>query len=570
MKPVNNKFTSKHQLILLVFILIGLNLNTLFNDYAVDDGVVIAENNSVQKGFTAIKEIFSNDYFYGYREKESFSKLNNGRYRPLTLLTFAFEYQFFGANPFISHAINLLLFTGLIVLLYYLLRKYLFKYYNKHLAFLTCLLFAVHPVHTEVIANVKGRDEILAFIFLIASTISLLKYIESKNVLNVWAGLVFYSLALFSKESAIVFTVAMPLMFYFFSDSKKKQIVYLFVSLAALSFTYLLIRKSIIYNGEIIASNILNSPYLLASFNQALATKVYIIIRYIILLIIPYPLSSDYGFKTFEYLELSSLNFIISSIILLLLIVSSFIFFKTKNIYAFCIIFFFISISIASNFIANTGTFMAERMLFIPSLSFCIAIAYYLLYLSNKRQKLSISFIFIYLLFFSITTYSRNSDWKNNSTLYLSDVKTSTNSIRINQYAAEWLIIKGNQEDNTSLRNRYYYQAIEYCKKLLKFYPDYPPAYMDLGGAYFGLKDYIMSADNFKMASVLIPLNTALNERLNLVSRLLTENGKKEFTNGNLSEAEIYLQKALTIDSINEEAIEYLRIIDQINSGNVN
>ena len=117
-------FGYRQQLILLILLALALHVNTLFNDYVLDDIVVMSQNTFVQKGFKGIPEILTTDYVKGY--SSSTSVLSGARYRPLLLISFAIEHQFFGASPFVSHLINILLFALLVALLFNLLNKYIF------------------------------------------------------------------------------------------------------------------------------------------------------------------------------------------------------------------------------------------------------------------------------------------------------------------------------------------------------------------------------------------------------------------------------------------------------------
>src|ERR1043165_8663163 len=101
-------FSIKNQLIFLVLFAIGLNANTLFHQYAYDDEVVMNGNKLVKEGVKGIPALLTTEYFYGRLNKES--DLTGARYRPLSLIVFALEYQCFGANPMVSHALNIVLF----------------------------------------------------------------------------------------------------------------------------------------------------------------------------------------------------------------------------------------------------------------------------------------------------------------------------------------------------------------------------------------------------------------------------------------------------------------------------
>src|ERR1035437_8079055 len=120
---------------LLCFIGFALYSNTLFHDYALDDGLVIRENRYTKQGFAGIKDILIHDSFAGNIKLGS-NELTGGRYRPLSLVTYAIEWQFFGQSPHISHFINVLLYCLTGFLLFWFLYHYLSEK-NKDVAFLT-------------------------------------------------------------------------------------------------------------------------------------------------------------------------------------------------------------------------------------------------------------------------------------------------------------------------------------------------------------------------------------------------------------------------------------------------
>ena len=105
-----------------------LYANTLSHDFCQDDAIVITDNMFTTEGVAGIKGILSYDTFYGFFKDAGKAQLvAGGRYRPFTLVMFAFEYQLFGKNPFIGHFINVILFGLTGVLLYFLLLKLLTK-----------------------------------------------------------------------------------------------------------------------------------------------------------------------------------------------------------------------------------------------------------------------------------------------------------------------------------------------------------------------------------------------------------------------------------------------------------
>ncbi|MCE9537844.1 MAG: hypothetical protein K8R85_01320 [Bacteroidetes bacterium] len=166
----------KIQALILVVLGFILYSNSFTNEYALDDGIVIQKNDYVQRGIRGIPKILSTDaYDSFYRQMHAKQQLSGGRYRPLSVVTFAIEQELFGSKEkekpaedaaFIRHVLNVVFYIISILVLLYFLRNFIFKE-NPLIAFIACLIFLIHPIHTEVVANVKSRDEILSFLFII-------------------------------------------------------------------------------------------------------------------------------------------------------------------------------------------------------------------------------------------------------------------------------------------------------------------------------------------------------------------------------------------------------------------
>ena len=92
--------------LILLLLPLFLYLNTINNDYALDDSIVITKNMYVQKGLKGIGEIFTTETFTGFFGQQK-DLVSGSRYRPLSLATFAFEHELWGNRPGLSHLINL-------------------------------------------------------------------------------------------------------------------------------------------------------------------------------------------------------------------------------------------------------------------------------------------------------------------------------------------------------------------------------------------------------------------------------------------------------------------------------
>lgn len=168
--------------ILLLSIL--LYANTLSHDYTQDDAIVIYDNMFTTEGFSGISGLLKYDTFYGFfKEEGKASLVSGGRYRPLTPVMFAVGWQLFGKNPFIGHLWNLLFYAIIGLLIFELIRRFSPRKRIDWtiIAFVSALLFVAHPVHTEVVANIKGRDEIMTLLGALISLITAIKAFQTKK-----------------------------------------------------------------------------------------------------------------------------------------------------------------------------------------------------------------------------------------------------------------------------------------------------------------------------------------------------------------------------------------------------
>ena len=196
-----NQQLHKVLIFVLAFLLYG---NTITHDYAQDDAIVIQNNDYTKEGVSGIGKILAHDTFLGFFKQKK-SLVAGGRYRPFSLVTFAVEYQFFGLNPTVSHFVNVLLY-GLTGILLYIVLLQLFNPNGNpmnqkgiFIALAATVLFVTHPIHTEAVANIKGRDEILCLLGSLGALYYVLKhYLEGGKLNLVWASLAYF-VALLSK-----------------------------------------------------------------------------------------------------------------------------------------------------------------------------------------------------------------------------------------------------------------------------------------------------------------------------------------------------------------------------------
>lgn len=508
--------------------------NTLHNDYALDDLIAITGNTFTQKGFAGIIDLLTHDAFVGtYGEALN---LSGGRYRPFSMVMFAVEKEIFGYKPAVFHFFNILSFACTVVLIFWLLIRLLPKH-SLLLPFTAALLFAIHPIHTEVVANIKSRDEIYALLFsLWAMYLILPKIITTKtninskknqqkkisetttvthqtqNILsvNVWAPLLFF-IALLSKEIAITFLALIPLALWLFANHNIKTIVQKTWLLFVVAFIYLALRSH--YAGTVgdrVTTDIMDNSYLNATLMQKWATIASVQLRYLWLLIIPYPLSYDYSYNQIPLITWGNVCAIISLVLHVSMLVYAIVFIRKDKLISYCILFYFAGFALVSNLLFNIGTSMAERFAFMPSLAYCILLAYFIITLLKLDVFKSDTFTTKYLativllsILAATQTIARNADWANNYTLYKADINKVPNSARAQLYYGIENIGPYQQTGDATYINT----AINAITKATEINPKFHYAWHNLGVAYQTINKWPESVTCYQKVLQLQPHN---------------------------------------------------------------
>lgn len=520
-------FINKKLHILFIFLLsFLLYANTLTHDYTQDDAIVIYDNEFTTQGIAGIPAILKYDTFRGFFKVEGKDQLvAGGRYRPLTLLMFAVEVELFGQNPFIGHLVNILLYGLIGVILYSLLLQLGIAEGKKvrwwadnttqvyFLALVTTVLFIVHPIHTEAVANIKGRDEIVTLLGSLAAVyFSFKAFYGKKPLFHLLTGTLFF-LALLSKENAITFLAVAPLSYFVFTKASFSKIALQSLPFFVGAILFLMIRSSIVelsLGGEP-TLELMNNPFVKVEGNnyvhftlgEKMATIFYTLGHYVQLLIFPHPLTHDYYPRHIDIVSFAHPKVILSILLYLGMAIYALIRLPKKDLISYGILFYLATISIASNIVFPIGTTMSERFAFMPSIGFCWIIAVLLYRWSKWRShsKKRWDFRQLYLplmiigaisLFFSIKTISRNTVWKDNYTLFTTDIKTSTNSAKLRNAAAGETIAKAVDEKNATRKNQMLLTAEQHLQAAIKIHPNYKNAYLQLGN----VNNYLQQFDN--------------------------------------------------------------------------
>jgi len=479
-----------------------LYANTLSHDYCLDDFSAIKDNFVVKQGTKGIPTLLKEHYRFGYWSSKG------TLYRPLTLVMFALEWQLAPDNPYVGHLMNVLFFAWTGWLLFQLL-SLLFGDKYRWLPLIVSLIFIAHPVHTEVVANIKSRDEIMAFFLGLAALYYLIKFVDTDKIHLFLISILLYGLSLFSKESAITWLGIFPLTIWFFRKDKIKKAIYTLAFLVPTGI-FLMIRSKVVGSSVDVSNvNILDNFFAQASGAKYYGSAFYMVFRYLKTLFLPTELVSDLGFNQIPLTTFGNISVLTT---LILIIGSIFYVFKNRNtqppnVAAYGILFFAITFSIYSNLIVTIGSSYGERFLYIPSLGFALVLGYGLHWLAQKINKpFDLNFshpiflgLVLLLLGYSFKTIQRNKDWYDSATLYASDIPKSPNSAKLNYHHGLEVGKKGNKLSGAS-QVAQYKKALKFFEKAVKIDPKYADAYALQGLYYFKLKDYDKAMTAYHLA----------------------------------------------------------------------
>ncbi len=602
----------KVQAIIVALLAFVFYINTYFNEFAHDDGIVMIKNEYVQEGFAGMKGIFTKDaYASYYRQLNTVNQLSGGRYRPLSIATFAVEQQFFGAIPedkvdsvlkqsmsyglrgpgekklvsdmHVRHLFNVFWYMACAVVLLYFLRYIVFRS-NPILALLAAVIFTIHPIHTEVVANVKSRDEIMSLIFICLTFILAFKYDEKKQIGYLAGAMLSFFLAFLSKEYAITIVALLPLSFYLFKDYSLPKSIKVVLPYLAVVVLYLLIRVKIailtaeldtsdMSIGEIIDAfkstgtnadkEVLNNPYYYASGIQKVATEISTTLNYLKLLIWPNPLSADYSYNSIPYSDFSDPK-VWLSIIVHLTIIGATCFYafvrKTHKVLVFAGAFYMLHLLLVNNLIFNIGATMGERLIFHSSVGFAIVIAVllYKMYEQIKPENLgrmvTAGLLGVIIILSAYKTISRNADWKNDNTLFTQDIKVVPNSVLVNGNVAAASITMADFEKDSVKKDKYLHDAIGLLNKAIAVHPGFVAGFLNKGIAYYKLGQ--MDSAEICMDSVQAnyPNYPSLKTLYSLLGEYHMRIGWNQYGRvGRYPEAIAEFNKGIRIDSTNAE-----------------
>ncbi len=417
-------------------------LNTLSHGFALDDYAAIIENADTRKGLSALGEIFSTSYRHGY------ILIADELYRPLPKALFALCWELAPDSAFLGHALNVLLFALTVLVMYKLVLRWWPA--RPQVAFVSALLFAVLPVHTEVVANIKSLDEILALLFGFISLDLFHRYHTSGQTRLLVFSMAAFFLAYLSKESSITLLPVFPLSLYITTDSSISRILKGSWFVLIPTVLFLLIRHQVLYSNAFyeaappaVADNMLmvaKEPFL------QLTSAVGMMGYYLASVFFPVNLTFDMSYPQVAPMEASDWRVLLTGVVLLASVAVAFVGLKKRLPESLALLFFFCTVSVSSNIFMLIGTHYGERLMYLPSFGLVLLLALVLQRIpsmsslkASELKPLLLAVVMPVCVVFAVLTMMRNPVWANNGTLYASGLNSAPNSVRVQYYQGLYL-----------------------------------------------------------------------------------------------------------------------------------
>lgn len=471
--------------------------NGLAGDFTYDDKAIVRDNARIHAP-GSVSQVFTTPYFGGARGQGT-------GYRPLLLLSFAVQFWIHGGSVLGFHAVNVALHCLVTLLLARLLLR---LGVPDATAYGAALLFAVHPIHVEAVTSIVGRGETLAAVFVFGFLLLALRYRSRTRKRPVLLGgaLALYGLGILTKESAAVAPALAFLAFWRLESGAPRERVVgalrkgfrLYAGAAAILAASLVLRR-LVLGGVLKATSFvifeLENPLASLTPLDRVLNAAAVVFRYVGRLVLPLRLSADESAWSIPAaLGLNPGG--VGALILLVGLLAAAVARECENRdIAFGLLFFGIAFSPTANLLFATGTVFAERLAYLPSAGFLVALASVII---GKRvpsvSRLRAGVLLTVALALSTRTVARNLVWKDDAALFEATVRSSPDSAKAH-YNLAWLSAQAGRLP----------EALEHYRRAIRIYPRYFDAWAGKGSVEQRLDDLAEAEASFLRSLELAP-----------------------------------------------------------------
>lgn len=514
--------------------------NCLHNAMFWDDDDFILKNRYI-KDWQYFPKFFNENLVAG-------GYLLSNYWRPVLLTVFAWAWHMWQTWLPGWHMLNITFHALDGILLYFLLNR---LFADRTLSVVVALLFVVHPVHNEAIVYVNSLGDSLATFFVLSSLLLFTRWRQSAKPAyasrNFWFSLLFYPLAIMSKETGFVLCGLLPLVdilliqkarSFWTRAQKTAAAVWPFFACALI---YVLLRATLLnFNGSFnfykehneFTDNIFIR---LLTFFKAST-------QYAGFLFCPYELRVErqmpWAHSLFEG------DVLWGGVLVCSMVYAIFKFWRTKPLVSFGFAWFFTAIAPASNVLVPINAVLYEHFLYVPMIGIMLVVSHAALDLARKKhaQKGALALLVLVLVIFCAINIRRNTDWRTATGFYEIVAKYAPSYRVINNLGMEYA--------NKGVHDR----AEFWYRKALAMDPGNPVAYHNIAGTFRDTGRLQLAEEYFKKA-------IALDPKFIFSYRSLAE---LYYRMGNYLESKKYLEVLVNFDPSDRNARQGLDMVERM------
>ena len=539
-------------LVILAIVGVLAHVSLRRGEYVQDDHLAVEHNLIVARG--DVHEIFGTSYWAGAKGDD------RSLYRPVTILSFALERALSGSlSAPVSRWLNILLHVTAAAVLVLLSRRI---GASPGVAWSAGLLFAVHPARFEAVASVVGRAEILAALF---SWLALWLFTWAGDTPGsppaplrrraaAWGSAACVFLALGAKEGAL----ALPLLLIGYqilfrpraggAASRVDRLGALAPSALAVV-GYMVLRIGALETlVSLQAPHEMDNPLVhLTGVGHAFAA-LGLLARYVSLLVFPVKLSAEYSGPVIPLDGPALGPWAVAGTLLAAVLLATLVpplvrcarrgpeaVPAARRRVTFALLLFAAPYLVIGNLFFDIGTLFAERLLYMPAAGFCLLLALGTGAGAAARVRggaragglLAVLIVFFLCAAFTLRSWSRGLDWRDDETIFTAAIATHPTSPRANYIVGKLRASGGDLEGGLAL-----------LRRSTELYPDYVSAWHETGVVLATLARYDEAAEAFRHTVRLSPRYASAHYNLGAAQRRL----------GNVDAAARSLRKAIACD----------------------
>ncbi len=459
----------------------------------------------LKNGFTNWDDeqyVVENALLQGPDWKGIFSQPVASNYHPLTVSTLALNYQISKQEPFSYLLWNYLLHLLNTALVFFFIYKISEK--NVWVAWLTALVFAIHPMHVESVAWISERKDVLYTCFFLLALIQYWKYLENGTRRALWACFVFFTLSLLSKPAAIVLPFVLLLLDYWKGRGDTQKAFLEKLPFLALALLFAVITFQI--QSPVAVQSLERFPIWLRPVFAS-----YVLLVYLVRFVVPYPLSAFH-----PYPPVGDLGWQVYAAPVALLALFVWVWANRKSkLLVFGILFYLINLLLVSQLVSFGSTIVSERYTYVPYIGLAFLSSSWLYAYCQKLPKQFLWAVPALLaLSFGPLTFQRTKVWENSATLWSDVLSHYPNVPEARTNRANYNYKLALQPAHSKEAEALYRQGLEDCNIALAGSYSWEPGYRVRGSIYMKLNRFEDAFADFNRALSLDPDNEfMLNNR---------------------------------------------------------